>query len=96
MSKGGTGEFLSALFQSEAGGKYQVINKYGYVGKYQFGESALSDLGYYVPDGSSPYVTKPNGNKVFQYQWTGTWTGKDGITAWRISEIRRTSRTLPE
>jgi LysM repeat protein len=81
MSKGGIGEFLSALFQSEGGGKYQVINKYGYVGKYQFGESALSDLGYYVRDGSSPYVTKPTGNKVFQYQWTGTWTGKDGINS---------------
>ncbi|WP_179405516.1 LysM peptidoglycan-binding domain-containing protein [Burkholderia guangdongensis] len=81
MSKGGIKEFLGALFQSEGGGKYQVINKYGYVGKYQFGESALSDLGYYVSDGSSPYIKKPDGHKAFQYQWKGTWTGKDGINS---------------
>lgn len=81
MSKGGIGEFLAALFQSEGGGDYQVMNKYGYVGKYQFGESALSDLGYYVSDGSSPFITKPDGHKVFQYQWKGTWTGKDGINS---------------
>ena len=37
MSKGGIKEFLGALFQSEGGGNYQVINKYGYAGKYQFG-----------------------------------------------------------
>jgi hypothetical protein len=54
MSKGGIREFLNSLFQSEGGGNYKVVNKYGYVGKYQFGESALSDLGYYVSDGSSP------------------------------------------
>ncbi|WP_321957786.1 LysM peptidoglycan-binding domain-containing protein [Paraburkholderia bannensis] len=79
MSKGGIKDFLGALFQSEGGGNYQVINKYGYVGKYQFGESALSDLGYYVPDGSSPYIKLQNGHTVFKYQWKGTWTGKDGI-----------------
>ncbi|MFL9960508.1 LysM peptidoglycan-binding domain-containing protein [Paraburkholderia sediminicola] len=81
MSKGAIKEFLGALFQSEGGGNYQVINKCGYIGKYQFGESALSDLGYYVPDGSSPWIKKPNDHTVFQYQWKGTWTGKDGITS---------------
>lgn len=79
MSKGGIKEFLGALFQSEGGGNYQVINKYGYVGKYQFGESALSDLGYYVSDGTSPIIKLPNHHTKFQYQWKGTWTGKDGI-----------------
>ncbi|VWC32230.1 SpoIVD-associated factor A [Burkholderia lata] len=79
MSNGGIKEFLSALFQSEGGGDYQVVNKYGYVGKYQFGESALSDLGYYVSDGTSPIIKLPHGHSKFQYQWKGTWTGKDGI-----------------
>ena len=79
MSKGGIREFLNALFQSEGGGNYKVINKYGYVGKYQFGESALIDLGYYVSDGSSPWVKIPDGHEVFRYQWKGTWTGKDGV-----------------
>ncbi|GAB7536175.1 LysM peptidoglycan-binding domain-containing protein [Burkholderia sp. 3C] len=81
MSKGGIRDFLSALFKSEGGGgtQYKVINKYGYVGKYQFGESALSDLGYYVSDGTSPLIKQPDGHKKFLYQWKGTWTGKDGI-----------------
>lgn len=81
MSKGGIREFLNALFQSEGGGNYKVINKYGYVGKYQFGESALIDLGYYVSEGSSPWVKMPNGHEVFKYQWKGTWTGKDGVNS---------------
>lgn len=81
MSKGGIRDFLSALFQSEGGGNYKVINKFGYVGKYQFGESALIDLGYYVSDGSSPWIKMPNDHKVFKYQWKGTWTGKDGINS---------------
>ncbi|WP_423381211.1 LysM peptidoglycan-binding domain-containing protein [Burkholderia sp. LMG 32019] len=79
MSNGGIKEFLSALFESEGGGKYKVVNTYGYVGKYQFGESALSDLGYYVPDGTSPIIKLPGGHTKFLYQWKGTWTGKDGI-----------------
>jgi LysM repeat protein len=81
MSKGGIREFLNSLFQSEGGGNYKVVNKYGYVGKYQFGESALSDLGYYVSDGSSPWIKMPNGHEIFRYQWKGTWTGKDGINS---------------
>uniref|UniRef100_UPI00197FDC7E LysM peptidoglycan-binding domain-containing protein n=1 Tax=Burkholderia sp. Ac-20379 TaxID=2703900 RepID=UPI00197FDC7E len=81
MSNGGIRDFLNALFDSEGGGgtKYTIVNKYGYVGKYQFGESALSDLGYYVSDGTSPLIKQPDGHKKFLYQWKGTWTGKDGI-----------------
>jgi LysM repeat protein len=81
MSKGGIREFLNALAQSEGGGDYKVINKFGYVGKYQFGESALIDLGYYVSDGSSPWVKMPDGHEVFRYQWNGKWTGKDRISS---------------
>jgi hypothetical protein len=81
MSKGGIRGFLNALFQSEGGGNYKVINKFGYVGKYQFGESALVDLGYYVSDGSSPWVKMPDRHEVFRYQWKGRWTGKDGMNS---------------
>jgi LysM repeat protein len=81
MSKGGMKEFLAALFSSEGGGKSKIVNKHGYVGKYQFGESALADLGYYKPDGSSPYIETADNKKFFKYQWKGTWTGKDGINS---------------
>lgn len=70
MTKGDIHDFLRALFEREAGGKdISVVNYAGYLGKYQFGESALIDLGYYTSDGSK-------GN-----DWRGTWTGKGGITS---------------
>ena len=59
--------FFKALAVSESGNNYQTINKYGYIGKYQFGEQTLIALGYYLPDG-----TRRN-------DWIGEWTGKDGI-----------------
>jgi murein DD-endopeptidase MepM/ murein hydrolase activator NlpD len=67
MSKGDIDGFLKALFQREAGKSTQVINYAGYIGKYQFGESAMVDLGYYTADG-----TKEN-------DWAGKWTGKHGV-----------------
>ena len=67
-TKGDIDDFLKALFQREAGGKdHTVVNYAGYVGKYQFGESALIDLGYYTADGT-------NNN-----DWSGKWKGKNGI-----------------
>lgn len=69
MSKGDLEDFLDALFQREAGGDSKVINYAGYVGKYQFGEAALIDLGYYRADG-----TQFN-------DWKGKWTGKNGVNS---------------
>lgn len=64
---GGKKEFLKALFASEGGGNHRVINQAGFIGKYQFGEAALIDLGYYVSDGSN-----------YRNDWRGKWTGKHG------------------
>ena len=38
--------YNDALGMREGGGGYTAINKYGYMGKYQFGKGALTDLGY--------------------------------------------------
>lgn len=38
--------FLWALAQRESGNDWKVYNKWGYMGKYQFGKLALEDLGY--------------------------------------------------
>lgn len=76
MSHKGLHEFLAALFASEAGGRHDVENKHGYIGKYQFGEDALIDLGYYQKDGSAN-----RDGKRFRYDWIGTWTGKHGATS---------------
>ena len=61
-------QFLSDLGARESGGKYTAFNKYGYAGKYQMGEMALIDAGYY---------RKPSGK--YNNDWSGVFTGKDGI-----------------
>lgn len=61
-------QFLADLAARESGGNYQIQNQYGYLGKYQMGEAALIDAGYYTKD-----ATRKN-------DWAGTWTGKDGVT----------------
>lgn len=56
--------FLLALGLRESSGRYDVVNPYGYLGKYQMGEAALIDAGYYLPDGTP------------QNDWIGPWVGK--------------------
>lgn len=62
------GAFLDALGERESGGDYAAVNSLGYLGKYQFGELALIDVGYYVADGTAKNDWKP-----------ASWTGKDGV-----------------
>jgi len=38
--------FLDDLGQRESSNRYDVVNQYGYMGKYQFGKSTLKGLGY--------------------------------------------------
>ena len=52
---------------------YDTENAFGFIGKYQFGEAALFDLGYYGID-------KSDGN-LFKNDWVGNWSGKDGINS---------------
>jgi hypothetical protein len=59
--------FFTALAHRESDNNPRKINKFGYIGKYQFGEEALVALGYYYKDD-----TKKN-------DWKGQWTGKDGV-----------------
>lgn len=75
MSKGDIHDFLKKLFSSEGGTDPKVINEYGYIGKYQFGEDALVDLGYYKADGTK----NRNAKGKFEYDWVGEWTGKHGV-----------------
>lgn len=41
-------EFKEALKKRESGNNYRIINKYGFLGAYQFGKPRLYDLGYSV------------------------------------------------
>ena len=60
--------FLNDLGARESGGNYQAFNKYGYAGKYQMGEAALIDCGYYK---------KPS--RIYNNDWSGEFTGKDEV-----------------
>ncbi len=62
-------DFFEMLGQRESSGNYMAVEKrYGYLGKYQMGEAALIDCGYYKRDGKI--------NNVFSDKF---WTGKDGV-----------------
>ena len=43
-SKNNFYEFKEALAHKESRGKYDIVNKYGYMGKYQFGRTTLNHL----------------------------------------------------
>ena len=63
-------DFLEDLGARESGGNYKRVNKFGYLGKYQMGEAALVDCGYYKKQ-----VRRYNND------WTGTFLGKDGVNS---------------
>ncbi|NJM68318.1 MAG: LysM peptidoglycan-binding domain-containing protein [Acaryochloris sp. RU_4_1] len=80
-SNGGSGKgnlqaMLDALGAFEAGpnfpNPYLAENQLGFMGKYQFGEPLLIDLGYYAAD---VYY----GHGADRNNWQGTWKGKQGI-----------------
>ena len=51
--------FLDAIGHRESGNRYDIVNSYGYMGRYQFGKSTLKGLGFKVtPDEfiNSPYI----------------------------------------
>ena len=63
-------QFLNALGIRESGGNYKAYNRYGYAGKYQMGEAALIDAGYY---------RKPS--RRYNNDWSGVFLGKDGVNS---------------
>ena len=61
-------QFLNDLGARESAGNYKAFNLYGYAGKYQMGEAALIDAGYY---------RKPS--RRYNNDWSGEFLGKDGV-----------------
>ncbi len=60
-------KFFVALSERESSNNPKAQNRFGYIGKYQFGEEALAVTGYYIKD------------KTRKNDWIGKWTGKNGI-----------------
>lgn len=63
-------DFLNDLGARESGGNYKALNKYGYAGKYQMGEAALVDSGYYKKT-----------SRIYNNDWSGSFLGKDGVNS---------------
>lgn len=61
-------QFLNDLGARESGGNYKAFNRFGYAGKYQMGEAALVDAGYYQKT-----------SRKYNNDWSGIFTGKDGV-----------------
>ena len=64
----GLDDYYKALGQMESGGNYEIVNDKGYLGKYQMGEMAMVDAGFYK---------KPS--RKWNNDWSGTFTGKDNV-----------------
>jgi len=60
--------FLNDLGMRESCCNYKALNKYGYAGKYQMGEAALVDAGYYRKT-----------SRIYNNDWSGEFVGKDGV-----------------
>lgn len=64
-SAGSYDDFFNALRVRESGNDYSVVNAFGFLGAYQFGEAALVDLGFVSNDGNA-----------FDNDFNGTFTGR--------------------
>jgi len=66
----GHNEFLDAIGHRESGNRYHIINKFGYMGKYQFGKSTLKGLGLKITQDeflNSPYIQEKAMNKLLKH-----------------------------
>ena len=70
--------FYIKLAERESSNRPYIMNELGYVGLYQMGESALVDAGYYKP---KPIITGKKPGAQYNNDWSGEWTGKNGINS---------------
>lgn len=77
--------FLDAIGMRESSNRYDVVNKWGYMGKYQFGRNTLKNLGYDVTRKeflNSPILQERamldllNHNKEILQKYINYWEGK--------------------
>ena len=77
--------FLDAIGMRESSNRYDVVNGWGYMGKYQFGKKTLKSLGYDVTKEeflNSPYLQERamldllNHNKKILQKYIDHWDGK--------------------
>lgn len=77
-NRGSFQDMLLALGRRETGRQnppYNIENQLGFMGKYQFGEALLIDLGYYR---ANSYYGQQG---IAKNYWRGIWTGKNGVNS---------------
>jgi len=67
-----TAAYLGAIGQRESNNNYTAVNSIGFAGKYQFGASALKDLGY---------ISSSASNRNSSMADPANWTGRNGINS---------------
>jgi hypothetical protein len=68
----GHDQFLEAIGHRESGNRYNIVNKYGYMGKYQFGKSTLRGLGFKVTQDeflNSPYIQEKAMQSLLEHNY---------------------------
>ncbi len=88
---GNTEDFYMALAIQESSNNLTIINRLGYVGLYQMGETALVDAGYY---NHKPLRIGQTPGKQYNNDWSGTWTGKGGINSLEDFKNNREVQTI--
>lgn len=76
-------QFLTDLAIRETGNPNppsNIENQLGFIGKFQFGEALLVDLGYYE-SGPNPIYRPWISNTPDRNLWLNSWTGKNGINS---------------
>ena len=77
--------FLNAIGHRESSNRYDIVNKWGYIGKYQFGKKTLKNLGYDVSKKeflNSPYLQEKamldllEHNKKILQSYIDYWDGR--------------------
>lgn len=85
QSRGNLSQFLRKLAIRETGRKNppsDIENRLGFIGKFQFGEALLVDLGYYKSSPNPIYKSWVSNNPS-KNLWKNGWTGKRGISSKR-------------
>jgi hypothetical protein len=70
----GGGSISPQLAQAESGGKPDVVNQFGYAGRYQFGAPRLADLGLYKPGAGENLAEWSKTPMTTEGKWTGEFT----------------------
>jgi hypothetical protein len=61
------------LTKLESGGNPKAINRFGYVGKFQFGAPLLTDLGLYRPGARENLKAWSSTRRVYGAKWSGSF-----------------------